>query len=131
MKKTVYAFITALILLTIASIVKANEDLRAYNFHIQELPAVCGTQNEVEKYAEDNNYVVLNYSLGREGSDPTGQPVFVVTYYVNEDVTQTMATVVVPSSDSACILYITYDVIHNEKELRKGKPAKWQKEKNE
>ena len=128
MKKIVYTFIVALWLLTIASIVKANEDLRAYEFHIQELPAVCGTQKEVEKYAKDNNYVALNYSLGREGSDPTGQPVFVVTYYVNEDVTQTMATVVVPNSDSACILYITYDVIHNEEELKKGKYTKWQEE---
>ena len=117
-----------LILSLLFTSISYAKDFKAYEFHVQELPAVCGTQKEVEKYADDNDYIVLNYSLGRAGSEPTGEPVFVVTYWVNEEVSQTMATVVVPNSDQACILYISFDVIHNEEELKKGKPTQWQKE---
>ena len=123
MKKIVYTFIITLWVLTIASIFRAsaNENLGTYDFHVEMLPGVCGTQKEVERFAKNNNYIPLNYSLGREGSKSDGEPVFIVTYWVNEDVTQTMVTVQVPNDGSACILYISFDVIHNENELRPGK----------
>ena len=39
-----------------------------------------------------------------------------------------MATIQVPSGDESCILYISFDMIHNEEELKKGKGILWQEE---
>lgn len=122
MKKIAYTFLFFVwSFIAFATVKGKTEDLRAYEFYVQELPAVCGSQQEVEKYVEDNNYVAINYSLGREGSQPGGEPVFVLTYWVKEDLSQTMASVQVPNSDQTCILFVTFDVIHNEEELSKKK----------
>ena len=99
----------------------AETDFSKYNFYLQQLPGVCGPQEKVQKFAEDHDFIPLNYSIGREGSQPNGQPVFVVTYWVNKDVTQTMATIQTPNGVESCILYISFDVIHNEEELKPGK----------
>ena len=108
-------------LLLFCGIAVADEDVKTYDFYIEELPAICGTHEEVLRYANDRSLIQLNYSLGRENSVPDGEPVFFVTYWVNEEVTQTMATINVPDSDQTCILYISFDVIHNENLLSKEK----------
>ena len=126
MIRIAYALITFTWLFIFAATAKvfAEEKLTNYDFYVQELPAVCGTQDKVNQYIENNGYIVLNYSLGRANSEKDGEPVFVVTYYVNEDASQSMATVQVPNSDQACILFITYDLIHNEEELTKKQRIK-------
>lgn len=126
MKKIAYTLIAFTWLFIFSATIKvfADEDLNNYDFYVQELPSVCGAQTDVDRYVEENGYVALNYSLGRAQSKSDGEPVFVLTYWVNEDVTQTMATVQVPNSDQGCILFITFDVIHNEDELRKEKRIK-------
>ena len=102
----------------------ATADEKTYEFYIEHLPAVCGSHEEVLRYADDRSLIQLNYSLGRENSVPDGEPVFFVTYWVNEEVTQTMATINVPDSDQTCILYISFDVVHNENLLKKEKRIK-------
>jgi len=109
--------------LFISSFVYADS-VQKYDFWVEQLPGVCGNQTEIDRYIENNNYIPLNYSVGRAGSTPDGKPVFFITYYVNEDVTQSMAVVQVPNSGTACIMYITFDVLHNEEELKKGKATK-------
>lgn len=122
MFRIAYLLITFTWLFIFAATVKvfAEEKLTKYDFYVQELPAVCGTQDQVNQYIENNGYIVLNYSLGRANSEKDGDPVFVLAYYVNEDASQSMATVQVPNSDQTCILYITFDLIHNEEELKEG-----------
>lgn len=115
-------------LLLICNFALAETDYDKYGFYLQQLPGVCGPQEEVQRFAEDHDFIPLNYSLGREGSQPDGQPVFVVTYWVTEDVTQSMATIQIPNGDESCILYISFDMIHNEEELKKGKGILWQEE---
>ena len=115
-------------LLLFCNVVLAETEFSKYPFYLQQLPGVCGPQEEVQRFAEDHDFIPLNHSLGREGSQPDGQPVFVVTYWVNEDVSQSMATIQTPSGTESCILYISFDMIHNEKELKKGKRTLWQEE---
>jgi len=116
-------------LLLFFGVAKAETDISTYQFYVEHLPSVCGSSQEVEKYASDNNYEPLNWSLGRAGSEKTGQPVFVITYWSNTDFTQTMATVTVPNSQNSCIIYVSFDVIQNEEVMKKkGKGVKWREE---
>jgi len=39
-----------------------------------------------------------------------GQPVYMITYYVNEDETQTTAVIDVPNKSESCILFHTFDL---------------------
>lgn len=115
-------------LLLFFGVAKAETDISTYQFYVENLPSVCGPSQEVEKYANDNNYEPLNWSLGRAGSEATGEPVFIITYWINTDFTQTMTTVTVPSGETSCIIYVSFDVIHNEELKKKGKGIKWQEE---
>ena len=73
----------------------------------QSIPAVCGTSEDVNNYINEKSFNPVHISLGREASDPNGQPVYMVTYYENED--QTLVTVDIPSAAETCILYHTYN----------------------
>jgi hypothetical protein len=116
-------------LLLFFGVAKAETTFDAYDFYVEHLPAVCGTSTQIQKYAEDNDYVELNWSLGRARSEKTGEPVFVITYWSNTDFTQTMATVTVPNSQNSCIIYVSFDVVQNEEVMKKkGKGVKWQEE---
>ena len=73
----------------------------------QSVPAVCGTAESVNAYIQAKNLKPVHISLGREAGDPNGEPVYMVTYYENED--QTLVTVDIPSAEETCILYHTYN----------------------
>ena len=73
----------------------------------QSVPAVCGSPDDVINYINAKELKPLHISLGREAGDPNGQPVYMVTYYENED--QTLVTVDIPSAEETCILYHTYN----------------------
>ena len=118
-----------LILSLFFGIAKAETTFESYDFYVEHLPAVCGISTQIEKYAKDNDYTELNWSLGRAGSERTGEPVFIITYWVNTDFTQTMATVTTPNSQNSCIIYVSFDVVQNEEVMKKkGKGIKWQEE---
>ena len=73
----------------------------------QQVPAVCGIPEDVKKYTESKELKPVHISLGREAGDPNGKPVYMVTYYENED--QTLVTVDIPTAEETCILYHTFD----------------------
>ena len=73
----------------------------------QSIPAVCGTSDDVKNYVNVKELKPLHISLGRESGEPNGQPVYMITYYENED--QTLVTVDIPSAEETCILYHTYN----------------------
>jgi len=73
----------------------------------QSIPAVCGTSDDVQNYINVKELKPLHISLGRESGNPNGEPVYMVTYYENED--QTLVTVDIPSAEETCILYHTYN----------------------
>ena len=80
-----------------------------YDLWWQQIPAVCGQPNEVTRYIEDNNFQAVHMSLGRQGSDSEGEPVYMITYYENEKQDQTLVTVDIPSALETCIVYRTFN----------------------
>ena len=79
----------------------------AYDMYWQQIPAVCGPPPEVQRYISDEGFKPVHISLGRESGNSNGEPVYMVTYYENED--QTLVTVDIPSAEETCILYHTFN----------------------
>ena len=96
-----------------ATVVYADheEGLRDGEVYIQKLPALCGSPENIQKYLDHKKLKPLHISLGREAMDSTGQPVYMLTYMVNEDGTESASVLTIPSNLESCILYHTFDLI--------------------
>jgi hypothetical protein len=100
------------ILFSTTVIAKEIED---YNFDITQIPVICGTNESVNEFLTDEGLTAKSLSLGKEGGDENGLPVFLITHYENLEKSKSAATVQVPNSDEVCILYYTFDLIDTSK----------------
>ena len=76
-----------------------------FNFWWEQVPAVCSTADEIERWAEFKKFTPVNMSFGREGGSPDGQIVYIVVYWINEE-QETFASVSTPQDpDEACIVF--------------------------
>ena len=96
------------LLCSTVSYAEHNNDNSKYGLYWNSIPAACGTPEEVQRYIEDKGLEPVHLSLGRTGSQPDGDPVYMVTYYENEN-NETLVTVDIPNATETCILYHTFD----------------------
>ena len=90
-----------------------------FNFWWEQVPAVCSTSDEIERWAEFKKFNPINISFGREGGVPDGQIVYIVVYWMNED-QESFASVSTPERpDQACIVFRTFDMKLNTDLLNK------------
>ena len=90
-----------------------------FNFWWEQVPAVCSTTDEIERWAEYKKFTPVNMSFGREGGSPDGQIVYIVVYWINEE-QETFASVSTPQDpDQACIVFRTFDLKLNTDLLNK------------
>ncbi len=94
------------------------------NLYVRSVPAVCGDIEAVTEYVTSKELTPLNISFGKEGGQEEGKIVYIVTYYVNEEASESLASVNVPDVSETCILFHTFDMIHNTEEL-KGEKILW------
>jgi len=80
------------------------------DYYFQQIPALCSTSEKIENYLKHYNFKPVSISLGREGMVEGGQPVFMITYYITADGTQSAVTIDVPSGIERCIMYHTFDL---------------------
>ena len=73
----------------------------------QQVPAVCGIPEDVKKYTESKELKPVHISLGREAGDPNGKPVYMISYYENDD--QILVTVDVSGANETCILFRSFN----------------------
>ena len=102
--------------LLFGSIAYADQDseLKTYNFWWEQIPVVCSTGDEIQRWANDKKFIPVNMSVGREGGVPEGKIVYVVVYYIN-DTGQSFASVSTPEQpDNQCIVFRTFDLVINE-----------------
>ena len=76
-----------------------------------ELPALCGTPQGIQTYIDHYNLKPLHLSLGRTGMVEDGEPVYMLTYMINEETGHTMAVLDIPSALERCILFHTFDLV--------------------
>ena len=75
-----------------------------------QMPVICGTSESVLAYIEKNEMTLVNVSVGRDRARPDGEPVFIVSYYV--DPTYTISLVVMSTMNGleSCMLYKSFDL---------------------
>jgi len=91
-----------------------DSDLKKYDFWWEQIPVVCSYSDEIQRWANDKNFIPVNMSVGREGGSPDGRIVYVVVYYIN-DSGQSFAGVSTPEQpNQTCIVFRTFDLRINE-----------------
>ena len=78
-----------------------------YDLYWQQIPAVCGAPPEVQRYISDEGFKPVHLSLGRVSSLPDGEPVYMISYYENDD--QILVTVDVSGASETCILFRSFN----------------------
>ena len=78
-----------------------------YDLYWQNVPAVCGAPPEVQRYISDEDFKPVHLSLGRVSSLPDGEPVYMISYYENDD--QILVTVDVSGANETCILFRSFN----------------------
>ena len=102
-----YKLLLAAIIVGLTSIATAEEtydwNSERYNFRWLHVPVVCGTTPEIQKYLDDNEFVLNSMSVGREGANKSGDIAYLVTYYLNKDRTESISaiTAIPPHSTTA------------------------------
>ena len=79
-------------------------------FYWSNVPVVCGTTEIVNLYVKENGFIFKSYSFGRANGDPKGEVAFLVSYFVNEDETESMSVITSPSGHESCIMYRSYNL---------------------
>ena len=115
-KKLGISFIIITWLCVIASTLKVMAEEKEYDVYMTQVPVMCGTPDVIESYITDNEFVPINVSVGKQGAKSDGKIMFLITYYINEEL-QTLATVDTPSNVERCIIFHTFDLKMNEQLL--------------
>ena len=107
MKKLIIALT---LLVSSFAFAETKPPVNKFNFWWEQVPAVCSTSEEIERWAEFKNFSPINMSFGREGGKPEGRIVYIVVYWINE-AQETFASVSTPEKpDQACIVFRTFDL---------------------
>ena len=106
MKKLLITIFT--LLFTSVSHAEHEADMTLYYF--AQVPALCSTPAVIQKYLDHYEFEPYHLSLGREGMEEDGQPVYMVTYYVSKKQEQSATTIDVPSQLERCMLFHSFDL---------------------
>tara|TARA_Y100001937_G_scaffold122804_1_gene184583 strand:- start:647 stop:994 length:348 start_codon:yes stop_codon:yes gene_type:complete len=113
MKKLILTIIIALY----SSIVFAgHDDDKDYDYFGRQVPVMCGLPNDINDYIIDHGFKIHSLSVGRRSANPDGDPVYMVTRYVN-DKNEELVTINVPGVQETCMLYHGHDLHVVEKGL--------------
>ena len=85
-------------------------DSKKYDFKWMQVPVVCGTTDEIQEYLDDNEFELVNMSVGREGANKTGSIAYLVTYYLNKDRTESISAITSPTGHETCMMYRSFDL---------------------
>mgnify|MGYP003111760194 CR=1 FL=1 len=109
-----FKLLLAAIIVGLTTIATAEEtsdwDSGKYDFRWLHVPVVCGTTPEIQRYLDDNKFVLDSMSVGREGAKETGDIAYLVTYYINVTGDQTISAITSPTGAETCMMYRSFDL---------------------
>jgi hypothetical protein len=100
--------LTLIILLFSTTAFAERYNTGTYSFYFVEIPALCGSIEETDRYIKDHKFKAVEISLGRAGSQPNGQAVYMVTIYKNND-DEVLTSIDVPDGGERCLLFHTFN----------------------
>ena len=79
----------------------------------ENVPSVCVPNDTLREFADRKDFQPLSMSYGRNGGQPDGDIVYIITFWVSIENNQQMASVQVPNGEYSCVLYRTFDTKMN------------------
>tara|TARA_R100001079_G_scaffold35145_1_gene17970 strand:+ start:453 stop:824 length:372 start_codon:yes stop_codon:yes gene_type:complete len=79
----------------------------------ESVPSVCVPNDTLKEFADRKDFQPLSMSYGRNGGQPDGDIVYIITFWVSIESNQQMASVQVPNGEYSCVLYRTFDTKMN------------------
>lgn len=81
-----------------------------YDLVWEQIPAVCGTTETIQKYLDDNSFMLYTLSIGRSGASDEGQPVYVVSTFITPEEDQQLIVISVPGKLHTCMIAHSFDL---------------------
>ena len=104
------AFLLVFILITSVATADHKPTTEYDGLEWSQIPVICGTTEAVNEYLVHNEFELENLSVGKENASPGGQSVYMVSYFINEKRTETMAVITAPSGTESCMLYRSFQL---------------------
>ena len=96
-----------------------EESLADNTLYMQNLPALCGAPDKINTYIEHFDFEAEHLSLGRTRMMKDGAPVYMMTYMITKDRTESISVLTIPNGTESCILYHTFDLIEDLENYKK------------
>ena len=106
------AFLLSFILITSVAIADHKPTTEYEGLAWSQLPTICGTTEAVNEYLVHNEFELESLSVGKENAQESGQNVYMVSYFINKDRTQTMAVITAPSGMESCMLFRSFELMY-------------------
>ena len=85
-----------------------------------QMPVVCGSTKTVKAYIEKHKFVMVYVGLGKQGGKVDGQPVYLISEYVTEDMTQSLSVRTTMTLTESCIMFRGFDLQFRNSPINKG-----------
>ena len=105
------AFLLSFILFTSVAIADHKPTTEYNGLEWSQLPVICGTTESVNEYLIHNEFELESLSVGKESAQPSGQNVYMVSYFINKERTETMAVITAPSGMESCMLFRSFELM--------------------
>ena len=106
------AFLLSFILITSVAVADHKPTTEYEGLEWSQLPVICGTTDAVNEYLVHNKFELESLSVGKENARADGQNVYMVSYFVNVDKTETMAVITAPSGMESCMLFRSFELAY-------------------
>ena len=105
------AFLLSFILITSVAVADHKPTTEYEGLSWSQLPVICGTTESVNEYLVHNEFELESLSVGKENAQESGQNVYMVSYFINKERTQTMSVITAPSGVESCMLYRSFELM--------------------
>ena len=105
------AFLLIFIFTTNISLADHKPTTEYDGLHWSQIPVICGTTEAVNEYLVHNEFKLESLSVGKENAREDGMNVYMVSYFINNDKTQTMAVITAPSTLESCMMFRSFELM--------------------
>ena len=85
-----------------------------------QMPVVCGTTKTVKDYIDEHKFILVYVGVGKQGGKDTGEPVYLISEYVTQDMKQSLSVTTTLTLTESCILLRGFDLQFRKSPLTKG-----------
>ena len=76
-----------------------------------QLPVICGNTESINEYLIHNEFILESLAVGTENAREDGMNVYMVSYFINNDKTQTIAVITSPSALESCMMFRSFELV--------------------